>query len=113
MVAMMKLTGNPKRDILPILQAVAKYTGKTVSSILIEPDPSVPLVYAVRAMLKTGRKTADMAEFLLRADGELEECEFSTWPPESARAVANRAIEEALAGGSVVSMEPMSSKKSS
>jgi len=86
-------------------RAVRDYTGLAVLSLDVVPDPVLPAVYAIRAVLDRGQRdepidptdAQDVAaddpyvlEFLVRnvllqrvtAD-DLEEVEFTAWPPES------------------------------
>ena len=71
-------------------QAVAEYTGREVMSVQVHPDPKVSGTYAIRAVLKRGKKT-ETIDFLhvsgmSNADvspDTLEECTFESWPPKS------------------------------
>lgn len=76
--------------------AIADYTGRQVRDLDVVPDPDMPGVFAVRAVTRMhGGKTraTDRAIFFLirnvplqkvTAD-DLEEVEFTTWPPEVVR----------------------------
>ena len=70
--------------------AVELYTGRKVASLLRHDDPEVAGCVALRATMEGG----DVIDFLLSANSrfcltataladELEECEFTAWPPRS------------------------------
>lgn len=69
--------------------AVAEYTGNRVLELDVVPDPTVPGVYAIRALTKPSvGGYAHVSEFLLSGvplqnvcAGDLSEVEFIEWPP--------------------------------
>ena len=68
--------------------AVAEYTGGDVLQLECVPDPSVVGVYALRADVKVGRSNPVAMTFLVRGvalnrvhSDDLEEVEFTEWPP--------------------------------
>ena len=69
-------------------KAVADYCGDQIDSVDVYPDPNVPGVFAVRATVNYhGGGLTTFVDFLVRVPvqkvtaNDLEECEFTTWPP--------------------------------
>lgn len=55
---------------------VEEYVGEKPLKVATVADPEVDHVFAIRATFGNA-----VVDFLRHADGELEECEFSSWPP--------------------------------
>lgn len=66
------------REELRVRAVVEAYLGEPVESLEVVPDPWVDKVFAVRAVV-----AGAPLEFLIHADGEVEDVEFKTWPPRS------------------------------
>jgi hypothetical protein len=71
-------------------RAVAEYIGGSVLELDVVPDPGVKGVYAIQALVKPNDGNAFQVQFLLSGvslktvvAGDLEEVEFTSWPPTS------------------------------
>jgi hypothetical protein len=71
--------------------AIADYTGRDVLDLDIVPDPNIPGVFAARALVRRRKLQKFNIYFLIRVPlknvtaDDLEECEFTCWPPEVMR----------------------------
>lgn len=69
--------------------AIAAYTGRDVITLDVVPDPRTPGVFAARALVRRRKLRKFHVEFLIRVPlhrvtaKDLEECEFTQWPPTS------------------------------
>jgi len=78
-----------RRD--PVAEAVRSYTGREVLDVQVAADPVVRGTYAVRAVVKGALVKQREDFYLLRLGGrrglqdvtweDLEEAEFTAWPP--------------------------------
>lgn len=73
-----------------IMRAVKEYCSDTIDWVEVIPDPHVPGVFAVRAQQNYhGGGLTTFVDFLVRVPlqtmtaDDLEEVEFTTWPPEA------------------------------